>query len=248
MSADSENAMPTVADFVGKHLTWVLSLFPFVVAGIRLVVVYRGDQEVLRYLVQDLSIVALLMATVVPLIPVGLFWLYVLALEWYFSTPKEQRGISATGRVIAPIFGALFVAAIIFMPIGLLIANVGLLAIFLLSDRLIRWRARKVSYPTPETEIRENVLRALVCVATGAVIISSSMWLPVEVVKLRDSKPQVGYVLSIKDDWTTFLDRDHAIHIFRTTDTESRQACGPISLHYRPIISIHKTTNTRCPD
>ena len=57
------------------NLVWILGLIPVLLSAIRIYAVAGGDEAVLRALVVDLDVVALFLATVLPVLPYYWFFL-----------------------------------------------------------------------------------------------------------------------------------------------------------------------------
>ena len=246
--ANEDNALPTLTTFVGRHITWVLSLLPFVLVGIKLLSNSGGDIEVFRYLLQDVNIVVLLMASIVPLIPIAVFWMWVMIIEWFISTPRSQWRIPFATWLVVPLIGGL-IALLFFMSTGALIGCI-VLVLFLIGSRWsIRWLHRKDDVDPYENEpIRTEFLQIFMFAVMAALITAPSMWLPTEIVKVRNWN-YVGYVLSTSDQWTTLLERDKTIHVFQSSDVVSRKPCSRDNWLIRPLnqIGSTKTPNTPCP-
>src|SRR5690242_4497831 len=105
MAADGGALPSTFTEFAGRHLTWVLSLLPFLLVGIMMLRNADGDAEEFRFMLQNANIVQLLMASVVPLIPVAVFWLYAMIFEWLIITCRDQRIVNFPEWIYAPSFG-----------------------------------------------------------------------------------------------------------------------------------------------
>lgn len=229
-------------------------MLPFAIIGIKFVTISGGNTEVFRYLVQNLNLTVLLMSTIVPLIPTAVFWFYVIGAEWFFSVPRDQRTFGVADWIAIPIIGFSLWLPLL-MPAAQFVANVGLVVLMLILRgafrRLSRWLIKRGHDVNPDNAdpIRTEFLQTFMMGVVAAVVTVPAIWLPTEIINVRGSEPKVGYVLSMQDQWTTFLDRDKKIHTVKSSQVESRSACASASWAVRPIIEVFSTKmpNPACP-
>ncbi|MFT9663247.1 hypothetical protein ACM0CQ_13435 [Mycobacteroides abscessus subsp. abscessus] len=248
LSAEDEPLPRTLAEFLSRHLTWVLSLLPFVLAGFKLLTNSGGDIQVLRYLVQNVNIVVLLLSSVVPLIPLAVFWLYVIGIEWLFVAPQDFKKINIPEWLFIPFLGGL-IAVVIYMPTGMLIANGGLLVFYIVFRKFFRWlRRNDEDDPLDGLSMRADFLQGFMLTVVASLFTIPSMWLPIESMEVGELKMS-GYVLSISDQWTTILDRHKNIQIITTSDLKSRRPCGTNSWVSKPLLELwsNPTKLVTCP-
>lgn len=83
------------AAFVREHIAWVVGLAALVFASARMLVASGGNAEMLKSLVQDLNVTALVLATLLPFTSTVLFWIFIVSLLVSVGRKIESRKIEA---------------------------------------------------------------------------------------------------------------------------------------------------------
>ena len=89
-----ERTLPTPAEFVRKNFVWILGLIPIAAAGVRILTASGGDSEVFLYLLRNLNVVQLVLATIMPLVPLGSFWALIAWIDWKRRTRRATQNNS----------------------------------------------------------------------------------------------------------------------------------------------------------
>lgn len=66
MSDDDSALLPEPRKFIRENPVWVLGLAPFALVAINLLTISNGDPEVYGYLLQNLSVSAIVLGVVLP--------------------------------------------------------------------------------------------------------------------------------------------------------------------------------------
>lgn len=237
-AARDDSTFPTVTQFVGRHLTWILSLLPFVLVGLKLLSNARGNIEVFQYLLQNVNAVTLLLASLVPLIPTALFWAIVIIAESIWLAGRGHWLVKLPDWLIIPVGGGLLIIAFL-MPRFALLVNGGLL-VFLVAHRRLwrRVRRRDEDDPLRGAPMRPDFIGALMFAVVAALFSTPSMWLPIEVLQVRNWS-YLGYVLASTEQWTTLLERDNTVNVFPTADVKSRTPCASDDWWSKPVWDVY---------
>ncbi|WAJ43542.1 hypothetical protein OK015_20380 [Mycobacterium sp. Aquia_216] len=236
-----ERIFPNWREFARDHIIWILGLLPLVLAGIKLFAVSEGDPEVFRFLLRDLNVVQLVIATVVPFAPLVIFWTYVVWLDWIRRTPAAVRNQVMPEWLDQPIWNAAMLIVLIMPTFQILISIAILMFLFFRRRRArkkaeLRWGANHGQTLAPIYWSARGFLFGLVL---QGLIGSSGSWFPAEAVKVRGSDVQAAYVISYDRDWTTVLDSHKKIKLYKTESVESRSACiGDWTWLGRPITKV----------
>jgi hypothetical protein len=234
--ADQDQLLPEPRSFIRENLIWILGIIPFALAGIRVIVVSNGDVEVLRFLMKDLDVIVLMLATILPLLPLASFWLLIAWVDWVRTTPREKRLLFARwADLIIP--GALFLVAM-FIQTAFLIFSIIMLVLILGVRKFISCHSKRhPRYAEVNDPFREDMILFCALAVAPLLINSTAIWLPIEQVKIAEDE-LTGSVLSNDGDWTTFLDRDTQIHMFKSSEIEARTACSYANWATKPILKL----------
>jgi hypothetical protein len=83
--------LPTPSEFLRDHLVWVLGIAPFVAAAFNVMIISTGDLEVFAYLLQNLSLVSLVLGVTLPLIPPAIVLISLVWLSQRTAIPRDER-------------------------------------------------------------------------------------------------------------------------------------------------------------
>jgi hypothetical protein len=233
---DDGSVLPHPRSFIRDNLIWILGLVPFALAAIKILLVSGADSEVLRYLVQDLNVVALVLSTTLPLLPILVFWVCIGWLEWRKTLAPDIR--AALGWINYPAY--IFIGPILLtMRLIDFIVNVVLLITFLIA-RPLMYRRRERRFGADQAgrgpPIRLATPEAVFALFLSYLITATVTWIPAEIISVKGEDPIAGYVLSSNDQWTTFYAGRGQIHIVRTTEVGSRAACEELtSVFFKPL-------------
>jgi len=253
MSADRP-ALPTLTEFLREHIVWILGLVPFALAGMRILIISQGNVEVLTALLLDLNVVALVLGTLLPIVPTLSFWAIVYWFERRRRTTRADQSHPspmASGWIGLAV-GLILSAASFFTTLP----NIGLLVFFLVARglRYVRDRRRHGEQFDDGAHIRLDMLNCVVLAIVGSVVSIYTMWIPTEVINIKGHQPEVEYVLSSDREWTTHLaaysQGNGRLHIDKTSDVESRRPCSQVTRWFqRPIITFtyHPAQSPQCP-
>ena len=230
------DALPTPSEFIRRDLTWTLGLLPFVIAGLRVMVMSDGDGEVLDALLHNLNVTGLVLSTVLPCITMLSVWY--LAGWFQFLRPKDMK--SAQWTISQGLW--LMVAAVAFI-----VAQENSLSTLLISGVFIAFQVilhRRAS--------GRSVLAALpffVASLLMVAMIHQSWWLPAEIIHVKGRDAEVGYVLATDPQWTTYLiGVNKVLRIDRTNLIESREPCTTVTSWFeRPIATLAYPLGKVCP-
>jgi hypothetical protein len=229
---------------------------PFVVAAIDVLVVSRGDPEVLSYLLQNLGLLPLILSIVVPLIPLAIL---LALLAWFTERrliPKGEReklhyGLPWLMAIVASTVVSTITISYLFFVLTIAV-NIEIRKYFT-HQKSIKERLRYgADFPIPTTFHPGMSFFAFILLFYVFQTFSSlsANWLPNETVKTKGESAVSGQIFSSNTDWTIFRDVKNKMHIVRTADVESRQACYPdtsiltkavavaIIEHFRPTTKV----------
>ena len=208
----SSSLIQTVRD----NPLWVVGLLPLVFVCFRLVYVSRGDTEVMRALLASIDILRIVLATVLPAMPVLLFWGVVLLADRWRITRKDERPTMPT---LLPAFVVtLFVVSLTGMTV--MTAMVSIASLMAVAVQI--WRAQRKDGPR---SYRIKATEAIGFTVLTCLTASVGPWLPTEAIKLTDGSQHVGYTLSADARWIQFLDGDNVLHVEASNSVESRTPC-----------------------
>jgi hypothetical protein len=211
-------------EFSRDRYRWLLGLVPIIFAGLRVLVVSRGDPETLRALVQNLNVAALVLATLLPLGATLACWFSVLALlRFRFGRGQAKGGSAAMFFFLLPTSVILVLLA---MPLRHIVWNVGVFALIvaiLALSAISQYLRAKVLIKV----FAAGALLWLAAVWTMPFIIllaRAEMWLPKESLTLRSSTVRPVYVLSSDERWTSYMDDCNKVHVVHTDDITNRES------------------------
>jgi uncharacterized membrane protein YphA (DoxX/SURF4 family) len=254
LTSNNESSWSTPAEFFRQHIVWVLGLLPVFLAGLKILVLSEGDGQLLRFLLKDLNVVALMLATLMPVLPLAAFWALVAWVVWLRSPTRESGRTIIAEWIDFPAFLILLIL-LLFIPAVTLIMSVGLLIFMIVMQMFVHWVATGLPKHNP-TRIAVSKqllfvwLYSMLIIFIAATALMPVLWMPMELLKTHGSNPEPGYVLSMDKDWTTFLDRGNTVHIVKTADIESRSACFVGDWTQKPIVQLyshHRSRNPPCP-
>ncbi|MEV0669899.1 hypothetical protein [Mycobacterium sp. NPDC050441] len=242
--------------FVRQNILWCLGLLPFAIAAVNILSVSAGDPAIFGYIIRGLNIGSLVIGVVLPLIPVFIIWT---ALMWTIANVSRFNDFRTVMNLPA-------LVVIIAVTISLATIQLGYLAIIVFS--LLMWgswkgvAAVRTSYRRRSSGPEASAVQAppydfplliafLVLTSLMSLIYMPYGWLPSESVKVKESEPATGKVLSSDEVWTTYLGRYGKVVIAHSDDVEWRHPCdGDGSMVTKSINALPGDWNRRepCPD
>lgn len=240
MTQVEEAPKPLWWSWARENVIWILTTVPIALAGLRVLIVSRGEPETLRALLSNVNVFSLVLGTLLPTVPILVFWGWIAYIEWDKSRPKVNK-ITLPWPFTAWIYGPLAGIIMLMSPMTLIIHLVGLTIIV----GAFLYRRRK-GYPPGNAPL---ALGALALVLFGNTFVSSPQpWLPHEIITVKDSASEVGYVLSSDPRWTTYLAKNGPVKHVASADVISRQVCTFNNSKYaRPIVTILSDKNDPTP-
>lgn len=200
--------------------------------GLRIIIVSRGNVETALALLQNLNVTAIVLATFVPFIAVGVLgvWLFLLAgfFTQYRNTPAPKWNGEGSGKL----FGLLFAVTVLGV-FGVAVAHYAMSA----------YDLRRVAIATGVVlglflllRFKAAVIRGLVSLAlvlglmaaivwgTWQIIGQERPWLPKETLDVGGWwDTGVVYVLSSDEVWTKYLDdKTRTVRVIPTSDVKAR--------------------------
>lgn len=258
---ETKPLLPTPSEFLRAHLTWVLGISPFVVAAFNVSIISGGDPEVFAYLLQNLSLVPLVLGVTLPLIPPAIVLILLRWLGQRTAIPKDER--AKLPRYFWPIVISFLILIFMVMQISWVLLTGSLLIVFYLAQQATKDENRR-SQLRYGVDVELEPFRGfgwswlpavLAVLGIAGFLASTSAWIPNEIIHLKDRAPVSGQVLSSDQEWTTLLDKHGHVQIARTQDITSREPCyKDTSLGGKTLgnlISKHiytkGTSDLRCP-
>jgi hypothetical protein len=210
---------------------WQWTLVPVILAGVRILIVSRGNSDTARALLQNLNVPAIFMATVLPVVTVGAVLLFSMGVITVIEQFRNRDQLAQQGKernlwvqslassVILFVFAGVFVWYAmpwrsVFITGGLVVL---LIAVFIgvwLSTRLKTLFAR----------LGGLYLLALIVAGIVVVLAQRGVWMPRETLSANGSQTGVVYVLSSDAWWTKYMDdATRQIHIVPTQSIKGRE-------------------------
>lgn len=225
-----------IPGLIREHWPWAVGLVPILFASVRLLVVSGGDRQILGELVQDLDVVGLVLASVLPFLSTLLFWAmffwmgrrHELKAEVEKSGKKADFAVNALYVLLAWIITILLL--LLATPAWLLFANVAVVvvvAIFAIVARKPlenRGKFAQVSIILSAAIVAIGIVLGIIALTLSPVI--TGMWLPKEKISVRSPQGlerSDGYVLSTDRRWTRFLTPDKRVVIVKSDTVERRR-------------------------
>lgn len=208
--------MAQLSEMISKH-PLLSGLIPVGLAALKVIVVSGGDPQTLRALMQDLDVLALVLATFLPIGSTMFVWGYAFwawagfkLLGYPFKerpTPDQQSHMS---RVVV-VFPIVCVVVFWAMPVAFLIAN-AVIVLILVGIGLLH-RIRRDAGPSAVLLVVSGFTFVGLVAAVIIYPLISGMWLPEERITVRGYAPDTGYVLFSDVRWTRYMDEDRRIVI-----------------------------------
>jgi len=163
-----------------------------------------------------MDVFTVVLATVLPVVPVLIFWGGVLLIDRWRITPKEKRPK-------LPVWAPSIVTTA--MAVGMIgmTALTALLSILLVARAIISiWYRQRTTGPRSYRVTASEYLAITLITCFTATI---GPWVPTEVVKIKGGAEYVGYSLSADARWMQFLDDENVLHVFSSSTVDSRTPC-----------------------
>lgn len=218
----------TLREFVNRHPIWVIGLIPFGLAAFKILTVSQGDPEVFGYLVQQLDIVGLVLSVTLPMVPITIFWIWVMWYDRRRRTPKDERRDMQEFQTIPLV---LVLLSISFAQMVYIITSVVVLSFIIVprlrlpkrNERLklrygVDYRALLRSHPI-------NAVSLLIVLFFQSLLTFNVHWLPAEVIQVKGQPRQQARVITVDKEFTTVLNDRNQVAILRTADIMLREPC-----------------------
>lgn len=206
---------------------WLWGLAPILFAALRVLMVSRGDSEVLRALVQNLNVTALVLSTLLPLAPIAAFWIMLIGLV---VRKMATRGQASKG--VNPVFTIFlvltFAVACFAMPLRHLVYSTVffvVIAFFAICAAVLH----RMSMESAAKYVQKGAAAWVFGIPLAALVsllVQSTMWLPKEQIVVADKHMSPVYILSSDERWTSYMGENHKVHLTPTRDITSREAVG----------------------
>lgn len=199
----------------------VFGVLPIALCSMRVMVLARGDYNSLRMLVQNLDVKALVLATLLPIGGTILFWTQFAI--FIFAAAKDTS--EQYKRLLVTWFICLLPITIIALWAATskrqLVINIVILVVFLSAIVVGSWT---------QGALRTLLVWLCALAMVGgllwgfvSVVTQSDLWVPFERIALEGGSVVEGYVLSVDEEWTRYMDsRDRSIHIVHTDKVKTR--------------------------
>lgn len=204
-----------------ENVTWVLGIVPLVYASIRIVLVSQGDRATIATLLSNLNILSLILGTILPVITTAIFYASAAGVSVCLKGFKSKDAVKTTSSL----YGMVVSLALLVIAIGLSSPIVaGVLIGGLLLTGLLTWlfSGRK------STQFLDPRVALVSAIMTSTLpIVSSSMWLPAELlVQTQDRTGSVVYVISSDEDAITVLEINQGVKRIPLGQVKSRTLCN----------------------
>lgn len=189
------------------HLLAVLSMLAVTIAALRVLVVSGGDEATLRALLATLDVKTVMLATLVPLLPLVVFYVcaYVEVSFWRGRWRTDSAVIRIL-RVVNPVIAIGVLALIPWLSMLILATVVVVLAAGHWGVNRVRVRRGRDKHRAERYWNAVIGLQVLALLVT--LFISRSMWLAPQVLVVRGQPPQIVYVLEKDTRQLTVLVHD----------------------------------------
>jgi len=227
-----------------KNVGLLLGVLPLLLAALRVLLWARGDQALLTTLVQTLNVQAVLLGSLAPVVALGIasaaFALIADPATW---GPLKRWAVRLDSWVV--IVAIPLILAMLAITKTSVLVGVALLLGAGLTARAVgrRWGRTRGKAPGKWTE---NGWALAVLYLLGW-LATAPMWLPAEVVTLRDDTSTTAYVLSNGDGWATLLTSDRSVLRIPSDQVASRVVCNEDG--GRSLLEVFTSTNAipECP-
>lgn len=214
----------------------IFAVAPFAFVAIRILFYSGGDFTLMRAITSNIDIAAAVLGTVLPVLPIGVFFA-IDAVLWD-RRPRPLTWTAIRRRPAIPILAALTVVWFFlvgpwpFAQLYLLALFVGAAAAALISRARRRSDRRRAggeaSQGSGENRRGTFLMVNLVGAAAMLIVLPAGLWLPEEEIGLRDGDRFQGYVLDMTQEWATLVDDTDAgpeLRYIPTPDVQTRTAC-----------------------
>jgi len=250
------NLYSQIRDFARNHALWLLGLVPFAIAALKIFTISAGDLEVFGYLVQHLDLIGLVLSITLPLIPVLVFWVWVMWWDRRRLTPKANRSdLGGWKYPLTTVIGF----SIIYMQTGYVVTSIVVLSYIVIGRlrlpkrnerELLRYGIdNKLLWRSPPID----AVSLLIVIAVQALISVNTHWIPTEIITIKDQPPQLARVAEVNEVFITYLDDRNRIALVRSPDVLSREPCQQGSARRSPTGTLTtfmfgEPTDTKCPE
>ncbi len=224
-NADNKASLPTNSKM--SRAEWfallgaVFGVLPILLCAMRVMIVARGEFNSLRTLVQNLDVKALVLATLLPVGGTVMLWVQ-FAL---FMLLVAKDTLQQYKRILGTSFVCLLPFTIAILGIGTptrqLLINIALLVLLIIA--LIAANRMRGMLRSLIIWLCAIGMMVGVAAVVGTVVTQSDLWVPFERIALEDGPVVEGYVLSVDEEWTRYMDSsDRSIHIVHTDKVKTR--------------------------
>ncbi|TPX05551.1 hypothetical protein FJ656_05920 [Schumannella luteola] len=210
---------------IGLDTALLIAIVPLAAAAVRIWMYSGGDTSLFLVLLRTLDIPAVLVGTMVSLVP-ALVGVAVVVLVT--DSKARVRALRTIARHPGATSIAVPIAALVLLYTTSWTLLLGLLALAAaLLGLAFGWRAAKRRWPRiAEGRAGPDSMATVMAVVIGVLISPKNMWLPIEQIELADSPSVVAYVLQADSDWTTLLTDERAVAIVPSSLVLSRTICS----------------------
>lgn len=205
----------------------VIALFPITAAAVRIWIYSGGDTALFLVLLQTVNIAAVLIGTMVLIIPSLITIVAIMAL----LNPAARRWAHEVLAGHRLVFDLLMPAALLIIgytvswTVFVTLASLGLIALLFFLAR----RAWRKNHRNTASRRRVDKSDAIIPIFSGLLVFlitPSNMWLPLEQITTVQHKQQTVYVLESTTEWTTVLTVDRQVEIVKTREVQKREVCN----------------------
>lgn len=196
-----------------QHFPLLATVLAFVFVVVKIYRVSGLDTATALTLISRAGVATVILGALLGVLPQisasALTWI---AFAFYHSKDAETRTLLASVATIILVPGSLLLpwpsAAVLWVIVLLLVVAI-----------LLRQRRGK--------EAGSVDLAGIIIVGISTVLITPTMWLPSEVVRIQNESPAIGYVITADNQWTIIMrEDDRKIAVVPSRDVLARTVCN----------------------
>lgn len=207
-----------------------IAVVPIVAAAVRIWLFSGGDVPVFLTLLRTIDIPAVLIGTIVLMIP-GLITLALAILLTDWKMRDRAKAWLNNRRWLTPLAPVVIFVLLYTVSWAFVISLVGIglmVAAYVLIRRFWPWGKKHIADVVVARRGDENgpvSLVTFVGVLIAFLIMPTSTWLPLERIDVNNSESRTAYVLESTGEWTTLLTLRHKIEVHPTNQIKNRAVC-----------------------